>query len=80
MKTKEKHDSNQYDNLSDDKVENELTRSKRTRKEKSFGDDFYTYFVSDDPLTYNDAIISIDASFWKDAINTEIESIMANHT
>ncbi|KAE8686443.1 hypothetical protein F3Y22_tig00111061pilonHSYRG00022 [Hibiscus syriacus] len=34
----------------------------------------------EDPKTFKEAIISIDASFWKSAINDELESIMSNHT
>jgi len=72
-------------------------RSKRARKEKSFGPDFYVYLVEgsresvttqlsyifnvdDDPLTYDEAMRSHDASFWKEAINDEMESIMGNDT
>ena len=74
-------------------------KSKRRRKETSFGPDFVTAFLielndlneldetfislhmlEDDPKTYDEAISSLDASFWKDAINSEIESIMSNHT
>ena len=59
----------------------ELRRSKRSRTETGFGLDFITAFLSkDDPKTYQEAMKSIDASFWKDAINSELESIMANHT
>ncbi|XP_070055248.1 uncharacterized protein [Nicotiana tomentosiformis] len=46
-----------------------LRRSKRSRKEKSFGNDFYTYLVDNDPLTYSETISSSDASFWKEAID-----------
>uniref|UniRef100_A0A2N9FSN7 Retrovirus-related Pol polyprotein from transposon TNT 1-94-like beta-barrel domain-containing protein n=1 Tax=Fagus sylvatica TaxID=28930 RepID=A0A2N9FSN7_FAGSY len=38
------------------------------------------FLSEDDPKTYQEAMKSIDASFWKDAINSELESIMANHT
>uniref|UniRef100_A0A2N9HRF5 Uncharacterized protein n=1 Tax=Fagus sylvatica TaxID=28930 RepID=A0A2N9HRF5_FAGSY len=59
----------------------ELRRSKRSRTETGFGLDFIIAFLSeDDPKTYQEAMKSIDASFWKDAINSELESIMANHT
>ena len=36
--------------------------------------------IDDEPKTYEQAMSSIDASFWKEAVNSEIESIMSNHT
>ena len=33
-----------------------------------------------DPLTYIDAMASQDSSFWKEAINDEMDSIMGNNT
>nr|GEY67096.1 zinc finger, CCHC-type [Tanacetum cinerariifolium] len=38
------------------------------------------YSIEEDPRTYNEAIQSRDATFWKDAINDEIGSIMKNNT
>jgi hypothetical protein len=58
----------------------EIRRSKLARKEKSFGNDFIAYIVEDEPVNYNDAIKSIDGSFWLEAINDELDSIMSNHT
>ena len=58
----------------------ELRRSKRPRKEFSYGNDFQTFLVDNDPLTYFDAISSSDSKFWKEAIKTEIDSIMKNKT
>ena len=48
------------------------------RKETTFGNDFYTYLVEDDPLSYFEIISSSDAKFWKEAIKTEIDSILKN--
>ena len=36
--------------------------------------------VKNDPKTYKETMASRDASFWKDAIKDEIDSIMSNHT
>ena len=33
-----------------------------------------------DPLTYEEAIKSQDASFWKEAIDDEMDSIIGNKT
>ena len=38
------------------------------------------HMLEDDPKTYDEAVSSLDASLWKDAIKSEIESIMSNHT
>ncbi len=38
------------------------------------------HMIEDDPKTYEEAMSSIDASFWKDAIQSELESIMSNQT
>ncbi|KAJ0103510.1 hypothetical protein Patl1_06354 [Pistacia atlantica] len=58
----------------------EIRRSKRVRKAKSYGDDYYVFLTEDDPQTYKEAMTSRDASLWKEAVNNEIESIMSNHT
>ena len=58
----------------------ELRRSKRQRKETSFGNDFYTYLVDKDPVTYSEAISSSDTLFWKKAIKNEIDSLLQNQT
>ena len=36
--------------------------------------------IRDSPKTYKEAVASRDASFWKDAIQDEMDSIMSNHT
>ena len=36
--------------------------------------------IEDDPKTFKEAISSRDSSFWKKAINDEMNSIMSNHT
>ncbi|KAJ6843584.1 uncharacterized protein M6B38_297015 [Iris pallida] len=54
--------------------------SKRTRRPKDFGDDFVTYHVEADPLTYDEAMKTRDAVFWKEAIDNEIDSITSNNT
>ena len=58
----------------------ELRRSKRGKIEKNFGDGFYTFSVEDIPTSYQEAMHSPDSSFWKEAINSEIESIIGNNT
>ena len=63
----------------DDSFEN-LRRSKRQRKETSFGDDFYTYLIQDEPKNFYEAVSSPEAKFWKDAIKNELDSLNKNQT
>ncbi|XP_059284843.1 protein transport protein SEC24 C-like [Lycium ferocissimum] len=59
----------------------ELRRSKRPRKEYfSYGNDFQTFLVDNEPSNYFEAISSSDAKFWKEAIKMEIDYIMKNNT
>jgi hypothetical protein len=55
-------------------------RSKRQRTAKSFGDDFIVYLVDDTPRTIEEAYSSLDADYWKEAIKSEMDSIMSNGT
>ena len=73
----------------------EPRRSQRQRKEK-IDPDFITFFVEgsrkrllktfevcnidDDPKTLKEALASRDAAFWQEAVNDEMDSIMANGT
>ena len=55
-------------------------RSKRQRTAKSFGDDFIVYLVDDTPRTISEAYASPDADYWKEAVRSEMDSILANGT
>ena len=55
-------------------------RSKRQRTEKSFGDDFIVYLVDDTPTSISEAYASTDADYWKEAVRSEMDSILANGT
>ena len=57
-----------------------LRRSKRQRKKTSFGDDFYTYLVENDPTSFLEATSVPNAKQWDKAIRTKIESIQKNNT
>ena len=59
---------------------NKLKMSKRQRKEVSFGDDFYTYLIENEPSSYFEAISSSNALLWKEAIKIELNSISKNQT
>ncbi|PHT32531.1 TMV resistance protein N [Capsicum baccatum] len=55
-------------------------RSTRQRTSTSFGSDFVTFLLEDEPRTFKEAMSSSDSSFWKEAVNSEIDSILSNHT
>lgn len=69
------------DEVSNDNQETEEPRrSKRTKIATSFGPDFLTYMVENDPRTYVEAMSTPKAPFWKEDINSEMESILQSHT
>src|SRR3954471_4503661 len=55
-------------------------RSKRQRTAKSFGDDFIVYLVDDTPNSISEAYASPDADYWKEAVRSEMDSILTNGT
>jgi hypothetical protein len=55
-------------------------RSKRPRTRKYFGDDFTVYLVDDTPKTIVKAFASPDADDWKEAVRSEMDSILSNET
>ena len=55
-------------------------RSKRQRVAKSFGDDFTMYLVDDTPATIAEAYASADADDRKEAVQSEMDSILSNGT
>ncbi|KAL0320072.1 UNVERIFIED_CONTAM: Retrovirus-related Pol polyprotein from transposon TNT 1-94 [Sesamum radiatum] len=64
----------------DHQRDEEPRRNKRAKIAKTFGPEFLTYVLENEPRTINEALSSPEAPFWKEAINSEIESIMQNHT
>ncbi|GJX04844.1 hypothetical protein Tco_0190760 [Tanacetum coccineum] len=40
----------------------------------------YCYSIEEDPRTFDEAMQSHDAAFWKETINDEMDSIMENNT
>ena len=47
---------------------------------KSFGDNFIMYLVDDTPRTIEETYSSPDADYWKEAVRSEMDSIMSNGT
>ncbi|KAL0430955.1 UNVERIFIED_CONTAM: Retrovirus-related Pol polyprotein from transposon TNT 1-94 [Sesamum radiatum] len=58
----------------------EPKRSKRARVVKDFGSDFVTYNIEDHPLTFKDVMASSEAKQWKEAVKSEMDSIIFNGT
>ncbi|GJS42867.1 retrovirus-related pol polyprotein from transposon TNT 1-94 [Tanacetum coccineum] len=65
------------DQLEEEEVEPQ--RSKRARTEKSFGPDFVSFMVENEPTSYREAVTSSEGHQWKEAIKSEIDSILQNH-
>ena len=55
-------------------------KSKRRRVAKSFGEDYIIYLVDDTSTTIAEAYSSLDADLWKEAVQSEMDSIMSNGT
>ncbi|KAF3621972.1 hypothetical protein FXO37_32515 [Capsicum annuum] len=41
---------------------------------------FVTFLFENEPQTFKEAMASSDSSFWKEVVNSEIDSILSNHT
>jgi hypothetical protein len=52
----------------------------RQRIVKSFSDDFIVYLVNDTPTFIIEAYASPDANNWKEAVRSEMDSILSNGT
>ena len=72
--------SNCHPGLVEQEESVELRRSKRPRIAKDLGSDFITYQIEGDPSSFRDAMASPEAKYWKDAIKSEIDSILSNGT
>ena len=57
-----------------------IRQSKRAKITKSFGPDFITYLMESEPQNFKEAMSCPEAPQWKEAVNSEIESILQNHT
>ena len=64
----------------DKSSEVEPRRSKRARTVKDFGSDFSVFTIEEGPLNLQEALSSLDADFWREAINDEMDSLESNKT
>jgi hypothetical protein len=55
-------------------------RNNRRRIAKSFSDDFIMYLVDDTPTSITEAYASPDVDDWKEAVRSEMDSILSNGT
>ena len=55
-------------------------RNKRRRIAKSFGDDSIVYLVDNTPTSIAEAYASPDANDWKEAVSSEMDSLLSNGT
>ena len=75
-RTYETMNEDSQDQNQEQEVEDELRRNKRIRIEKSFGLDFLTYLLENEPQSFQEAVNSLEGSLWKEAIKSEIDSIL----
>ncbi|GAA0145542.1 transmembrane signal receptor [Lithospermum erythrorhizon] len=73
-------DTETMDSQGKEVEEEEPRRSKRARVEKSFSSDFVTYMLESEPRTYQEAVSSTDGPLCKEAIRSEVNSILQNDT
>ena len=55
-------------------------RSKRARVENDFGPNYYVFNIEKNPQHLKEALTSLDAIFWKEVVNDEMESLISNRT
>src|SRR4051812_32263711 len=65
---------------SNNNVETKLRQSKRVRVSKYYEPDYASYNVEEDLVNLQEALSSMDAYLWQEAINNEVESIDSNKT
>ncbi|KAB2595492.1 hypothetical protein D8674_030942 [Pyrus ussuriensis x Pyrus communis] len=78
--TKRVHDHS-HDEASSSGVQDvEPRRGKRIKVSKNFGPDFIAFLSENEPRTFKEAMSSSKAPLWKEAIKSEMESILENNT
>jgi hypothetical protein len=74
------HDEHTLESNYDEIHSDAPRRSKRQKTIKSFGDDFTVYLIDDSPKIITEAYSSPDADDWKEAVRSEMDSILSNRT
>ncbi|GJV44456.1 retrovirus-related pol polyprotein from transposon TNT 1-94 [Tanacetum coccineum] len=83
VQDKRQRDDNDLQDERQDQTEEEEVeprRSKRARNKKSFRPDFVSFMVENEPTSYREAVTSSEGKQWREAIKSEIDSILQNHT
>ncbi|GJV38094.1 retrovirus-related pol polyprotein from transposon TNT 1-94 [Tanacetum coccineum] len=57
-----------------------LEEAKGQKVKKLFGPDFVSFMVGNEPTSYREAVTSSEGQQWREAIKSEIEFILQNHT
>src|SRR3954466_5224653 len=65
---------------SSNNVETKLRQSKRVRVSKYYEPDYVAYNVEEDLVNLQEALSSMDAYLWQEAIKNEVESLESNKT
>jgi hypothetical protein len=63
-----------------ERITMKLPQGARERTAKYFGNDFIVYLVDDTPTTISEALASPDGDYWKEEVQSEMDSILANGT
>ena len=66
--------SSNHHQLDDDEVE--LKKSTKEKMTKISGLDFLTYLFENEPRTYSNIMSFLEALYWKEMVNSKIQSIM----
>ncbi|GJU81793.1 retrotransposon protein, putative, ty1-copia subclass [Tanacetum coccineum] len=79
---RQRDDNDLQDERQDQPKEEEVEprRSKRARTEKSFTPDFVSFIIENEPTSHREALTSSKGPQWTEAIKSEIDSILQNHT
>jgi len=68
---------------SDENIKSDVTeprRGKRARVAKEYGPDYLVYTLEEDPTSLQEALSSLDADLWQEAINDKMDSLESNKT
>ena len=68
------------ENLAQPEPDIEPRRGKRARIAKDYGPDYMAYTLEEDPSNLQEALSSLDADLWQEAINDEMDSLESNKT
>nr|GEV58927.1 retrotransposon protein, putative, Ty1-copia subclass [Tanacetum cinerariifolium] len=83
VQDKRQRDDNDLQDERQDQIEGEEVeprRSEKARNGKSFGPDVVSFMVENEPTSYREAVTSLEGQQWREAIKSEIQSILQNHT